>query len=226
MGKKQECGLSDEELSKALTAAKTNLEFGRNELHKLQEKVRKQYDWVQKLGEEEWGRRWKRACASGDKSQVYPMLLDYDFANGVGYKERKSYFHLHMRGLSSNGVVECSDDTHQSSVQIALSKGDLSIPNNKGQYEAILELLPFMKAIKHNDNELVGAKYIDILERTCSEHGSYKLYVMPDGTAKLGFTRYYRTSFTDFHSIERAFSYIAANVWYDGPTDDNEDDDE
>lgn len=224
MSKKNECGLSDEELSRTLTSAKTNLEAIRGELHKLQEKCRKQYDWVQKLGEEEWGRRWEKARVSGDKAQIYPMLLDYDPTNEVGYKERQSYFYMHMRGLSSTGVVECVDGTHQRSIQIALTKGNLSIRKNKDQYDAVVELLPYMKAVKSCDNELGGAKYIDILERTCSENGSYSLYAMPDGSAKLSFMRYYRQTFTDFPSLERAFNYISANVWYDGETDDNEDD--
>lgn len=225
MNKKKECGLSDEELSRTLTSAKTNLAAIRTELHKLQEKCRKQYDWVQKLGEEEWNRRWEKALASGDKAQIYPMLLDYDVTNEVGYKKRQEYFYKHMRNLHSNGVVECADGTCQRSVQIALLHGGLTVPENKGQYEAIIELLPYMRPTKgEHDNELIGAKYIDILERTCSEHGSYSLYVMSDGTAKLSLMRYYRRTLTSFPSLEAAFNYISANVWYSGGTDDNEDD--
>lgn len=226
MSKKNECGLSDEELGKSLTAAKTNLEAIRGELHKLEEKCHKQYDWVKKLGEEEWNRRWEKSRVSGDTAQIYSMLLDYDLTNEVGYKTRQEYFYMHMRGINSRGVVECADGTHQRSIQIALTKGNLSIRKNKDQYDAVVELLPYMKAVKSCDNELVGAKYIDILERTCSEHGSYSLYAMPDGTAKLSLMRYYRRTLTSFPSLEAAFNYISANVWDDGETDDNEDDEE
>lgn len=208
-----------------LQESKKSLELLRKRYATLGGEVHSQYDLVKALAEEAFRRKFVEAQENNDKATLYSLLLTHDEEFEAGYKMRQKYFLDHLHGINGSGYYECEDGSLQHPLRISLTEGDLTNESNLAQYQAVKEMLPYVKTKKHQT--LKGAKFIGVMEKTCSQYGVYGVYVTQDGSVTLGFTRYSRETFKHIgKDLEEAFKYLSANVWYSGHTEEDTEDDD
>jgi hypothetical protein len=174
----------------------------RNDLFTEQEKINEQltlgYDKIVKLKK----KINKRIIDSINTSEIIPweLLLDCDHYDNTLNKFANEL--LNKYGISTFGY---NIDTNQIIIKICLHQ------NKPEQIDKLLKglniILPF---IKLNDK---GYKYIDLLESTLSEYGSYWLKI--DDKFNLMTTVYNRDNLIySSNSLEELIKYIQHNHYY------------
>lgn len=128
---------------------------------------------------------------------THPYEIPYD----VLYKIRDEFFHslgLHLSGSNS--------ETGQSVIQVSFSATNTE--KNAKTLASLRKCLPFIRPCA------AGYKYIDMLEDSLNEHGSYYLHIYSEDDVKLSFMRYYRESITDLGTLDQAAAHIAEHYPY------------
>jgi hypothetical protein len=116
-------------------------------------------------------------------------------------------------GLNGMGYFP---ETNQYNVTIALyhDRNPENDARNDKQLASVIEILPFLKP-----HEADGAKWIDIMEESLSAHDHYYLKAFPDGKFTVG-GRWRQESFP---TLEVAWEYIRAQVYYERERDEDDD---
>lgn len=180
----------------------------------LRDKVGKEYSkvqekWVGVLKNHEKAiERYSVAMHESVKNAGQEALIEfflthpYDLPYDTLYKIRDQFFH--SIGLYRSGT---NSETGQSVIQVSFSPNKPA--KNAKVLESLRKCLPYIKPCAG------GYKYVDLIENSLSEHGSYNLHIYSENDVKLSFTRYGRESITDLGTLDQAAEYIARRHPYD-----------
>lgn len=205
--------LTDVELSDRLAAKSVELDAIRARYQALQSELNKVYDEEQALQAEIDGRLVKAG-------PTWEWLLEETgYASSKRYKACQAALNkLGLRSDTYNPAI------NQRIVTVCIRKN--SKKDVRRAFEALTELLPHIKLMLSDDEPPQVYAYINVLEKTLSEHGVYYLAINETiGLYELRCERYRSSS-----TVKRAdgllelLTYLSVNCYYNGYGDDSEED--